>query len=103
MANAWVIVLVRIDEFGNHQQAGTGSLAEGESVEDVMTLEDAKREHMQPAVAEAETTQKRWRESRPKPEERPAPEPPMDPATRRFVADGNEIEYEAWAHARRRL
>ena len=68
MLNLWQILLVRIDEFGSHEHAGYGSLADGERIEDVMTLDDAKTEHMAPAIAEAEATERRWRESRPPPE-----------------------------------
>ncbi len=94
MLNSWQILLVRIDEFGSHEQAGYGTLTEGERIEDVMTLDEAKQEHMQPAVAEAETTERRWRQSRPPPEDRPEPEPPMDKATERFFSDSNtEIDY----------
>ena len=95
----WQVLLVRIDELGNEQFAGYGTLAEGESIDQVMSLQDAKAEHMRPAIADAEATERRWRESRPPPEERePEPEP-MDKATERFFSDADtEVDYEALQH-----
>jgi hypothetical protein len=66
---------------------GYGALADGESLEDVMTLDEAKPEHMAAAIAEAKATEKRWRESRPPVEDRPEPTPPLDPATQKWVSD----------------
>jgi hypothetical protein len=90
----WQVLLVRIDELGNEEFAGYGALAEGESIGNVMSLQDAKAEHMRPAVTEAEATERRWRESRPPPAEREPEREPMDKATERFFSDADtEIEY----------
>ena len=60
-----------------------------------MTLDQAVAEHMKPAVAEAEQHHRRWLERKPK--EDPEPEPRrIDPATDRFLSDGNEMDYAAW-------
>lgn len=65
-----------------------------------MTLDEAKLQHMAPAIAEAEATERCWRDSRPPPEERPEPEP-LDKATERFYSDADtEIDYEVLQHRR---
>jgi hypothetical protein len=98
----WQVPLYRIDEVGKASYSGGATLAEDERVDDLMTLDQAIAEHMKPAVPEAETNQRRWVERKPK--ENPEPEPQrIDPATDRFLADGNEVDYAAWEHARRRL
>jgi hypothetical protein len=105
MFGRWQVRIYHIDEHGKATASGHGTLAEGERVEGLMTLDEAIAEHMRPAVAEAEANQKRWLESKPAAEE-PEPEPqpaPMDPATRKFLSDGNGMDYEAWLQTRRRV
>ena len=102
----WQVLIYRIDEHGQAEAVGHGLLDEGESLEDLHSLSEAISEHMAPAAAEANANSKRLAEKRRRQEpeaQKEAPAPPMDRATERFFRDGDEIDYEAFEHSRRRL
>lgn len=72
---------VRVDDYG--EVRGTGIRAAYD--EAAMTKAEAVLDHLQGPIREADTVLKRRKAERPEPE----PKPPSDPATDRFLDDGD--------------